>query len=233
MIHAMIHVAGHYAYEDFSLSMDFEIQRAELVAVIGPSGAGKSTLLAILAGFEKLSQGSVRIDGEDVSAKPSAQRPLSMVFQDHNVFAHLSAFDNVALGLSPSLSLNAQQTQAVQTSLERVGIGPLAQRLPGDMSGGERQRIALARVLVRDRPILLLDEPFAALGPALRRDMLKLVRELQKERNLTVLMVTHDPDDAMRIADRVMFVGDHLARPPIETAHFFATQDAAVRAYLG
>jgi thiamine transport system ATP-binding protein len=229
----MIDVAGQYAYEDFSLAMNFEIQRGDLVAVIGPSGAGKSTLLAILAGFEKLTQGSVHIDSKDVSATPPAQRPLSMVFQDHNVFAHLTAFDNVALGLSPSLSLNAQQTDAVQISLERVGIGALAQRLPGDMSGGERQRIALARVLVRDRPILLLDEPFAALGPALRRDMLKLVRELQRERNLTVLMVTHDPEDAQRIADRVMFVGDHQARPPLETAQFFAIKDAAVRAYLG
>jgi thiamine transport system ATP-binding protein len=229
----MIRANGHYAYEDFLLAMDFEIARNQLVAVIGPSGAGKSTLLAIIAGFEKLTRGTLRIDDEDVTLTPPALRPLSMVFQDYNVFPHLSAFDNVALGISPSLSLNELQSNDIQKSLERVGIGELAKRLPGDMSGGERQRIALARVLLRDRPILLLDEPFAALGPALRRDMLDLVRELQRERQLTVLMVTHDPGDAIRIADQVIFVGNGRVRNPQPTEQFFATQDAAVTAYLG
>jgi thiamine transport system ATP-binding protein len=229
----MIRADGHYAYDDFSLAMEFEIARGTLVALIGPSGAGKSTLLAVVAGFEKLLQGHLSIDGKDMSTIPPAERPVSMVFQDYNVFPHLSAFDNVALGISASLKLTASQTEDVQKSLERIGIGALAQRLPGDMSGGERQRIALARVLLRDRPILLLDEPFAALGPALRRDMLDLVRELQRERQLTVLMVTHDPNDAKHIADQVMFVGDSRVRNPQPTEQFFASKDAAVTAYLG
>jgi thiamine transport system ATP-binding protein len=224
---------GRYSYEDFQLTMDFEIAQGAFVAVIGPSGAGKSTLLAIIAGFEKLSQGRLWIDGKDFSNTAPAQRPLSMVFQDHNVFPHLSAFDNVALGISPSLKLTATQIEDVSNSLDRVGIGQLAQRLPGDMSGGERQRIALARALLRDRPILLLDEPFAALGPALRRDMLDLVRELQVERNLTVLMVTHDPADARRGADHVIFVGDGVVRNPQPTEQFFTAGDEAVKAYLG
>jgi thiamine transport system ATP-binding protein len=229
----MIRADGHYSYEDFSLAIDFEIERGQLVAVIGPSGAGKSTLLAIIAGFEKLTHGALSIDRKDMTSVHPAQRPISMVFQDYNVFPYLSVFDNVALGLSPSLKLSALQAESVTRCLERVGIGEMAKRLPGDMSGGERQRIALARVLSRDRPILLLDEPFAALGPALRRDMLDLVRELQRERQLTVLMVTHDPSDAKRIADHVMFVADGRVRNPQPTEQFFATQDAAVTAYLG
>ncbi len=225
---------GYYAYDEFALTLDFEVQRGSRVAVIGPSGAGKSTLLSIIAGFEFLMRGELLINGNDTSLLSPASRPISMVFQDHNVFAHLTAFDNVALGISPTLKLNDQHTDKVRNSLARVGIVELADRLPGDMSGGERQRIALARVLVRDKPILLLDEPFAALGPALRRDMIDLVRELQTEKQLTLLMVTHDPADAQRIADQVMFVEAGVARAPVDVNVFFnGPRDAAVAAYLG
>jgi len=121
----------------------------------------------------------------------------------------------------------------VEQTLRAVGIAELRNRRPGEMSGGEQQRIAIARVLVRKRPILLLDEAFAAMGPAQRRDMLKLVARLHVERGLTTLMVTHQPDDARVVADHVVFVDAGVARAPVTTAAFFKSEDAAISTYLG
>ncbi len=225
---------GVYAHQDFRLMMDFNIAQGQLVAVLGPSGAGKSTLLNVIAGFENLQSGAIALNGRDAFSAPPATRPVSMVFQDNNTFAHLDCWQNVAIGVSPALRLTEDEHVRVDMALSRVGLKSLAHRKPGEMSGGERQRIALARVLVRDKPILLLDEPFAALGPALRTNMLDLVAELHREKGLTTLMVTHAPADAQRIAGQVMFVADGLVREAVETEMFFARiSDAVVRDYLG
>jgi thiamine transport system ATP-binding protein len=225
---------GLYVYGGFRLAIDLAVPRGSLTAVLGPSGAGKSTLLAIIAGFEPLRQGRVQVAGEDVTELPPAQRPLTMVFQDNNTFAHLDAWTNVALGVSPALKLDDEQRRRVDEALAQVGLSALAGRKPGEMSGGERQRIALARMLVRNRPVVLLDEPFAALGPGLRAEMLAELQGMQKERGLTILMVTHQPEDARAVADRVCFVDGGAARPPMATADFFAARaDAAIAAYLG
>jgi thiamine transport system ATP-binding protein len=222
-----------YFRDGFSLAADFTIGRGACVAILGPSGAGKSTLLNLIAGFDELQSGRLLIDGVDMAAFTPAQRPVSLVFQDHNCFAHLDAWSNVALGLSPTLNLDERQKEQVAAALSAVGISLLAQRKPGDMSGGERQRIAIARVLVRRRPILLLDEAFAALGPALRREMLVLVANLHKHHGLTTLMVTHQPEDAQTIADQVVFVDEGRARKPEATADFFRSESSAIRKYLG
>ena len=225
---------GLYVYGDFHLAMNLAVPRGSLTAVLGPSGAGKSTLLGVIAGFEPLRQGRVEIDGSDVTRLPPAERPLTMVFQDNNSFAHLDAWTNVALGLAPSLQLDDTQRRRVDDALARVGLAALARRKPGEMSGGERQRIALARMLVRQRPVLLLDEPFAALGPGLRAEMLAEVKGLQREQDLTVMMVTHQPEDARAVADHVCFVDQGVVRPPVNTEAFFAgREDAAIQAYLG
>jgi thiamine transport system ATP-binding protein len=157
-----------------------------------------------------------------------------MIFQDNNVFAHLDLRQNVGLGISPSLSLDAAQAQRVDAALAEVGLSALAHRKPGDVSGGERQRVAIARALVRDRPVLLLDEPFAALGPALRRDMLDLVKAMQQARHMTVIMVTHQPEDAHHAATHTAYLenGRILALRP--TADLFAATDLpGLDAYLG
>ncbi len=180
-----------------------------------------------------LASGRVVLADQDVTHAPPSARPVSAVFQDNNSFAHLDAWTNVALGLSPSLSLTDEQQTQIDDALAAVGLSHLARRLPGDMSGGERQRIAIARVLVRKRPILLLDEAFAALGPALRRDMMALVKDLHGARGLTTLMVTHQPEDARGFADQVIFVDGGVVRPPVDTAAFFATTDEQVTRYLG
>jgi thiamine transport system ATP-binding protein len=224
---------GYYDRDGFQLNMDFELKPNSLTAVIGPSGAGKSTLLNIIAGFENLQRGNIVLNGVMHNHSSPAARPVSFVFQDHNSFAHMTARQNVAIGLAPDLRLSQQDWKTVDDALEHVGIGHLAERKPGEMSGGERQRIALARVLVRQKPILLLDEAFAALGPALRKEMLLLVKRLQSERQLTVLMVTHEPADAMLIAEQVMFVAENKVRRPEPLKSFFASRDEMVRQYLG
>lgn len=224
---------GFYSRDGFDLAMDLHVQRGIFCAVLGPSGSGKSTLLNVIAGFEPLANGRILFAGLDATSAPPAARPVTFVFQDHNSFAHLDAWSNVALGISPSLSLSEAQRAEVDEALKATGIAHLAKRKPGDMSGGERQRIAIARVLVRKRPILLLDEAFAALGPGLRREMLALVKELHHTRGLTTLMVTHQPEDARGLADGIIFVDAGVVRSPMTIECFFESGDRRIRAYLG
>ena len=214
-----------FRYEDFTADFDFKIARGEFVAVIGPSGAGKSTLLSIIAGFDRPQAGKILLDGRDVTDTAPSERPVTMVFQDHNTFAHLDLWTNVALGLSPSLKLSLKEKRAVDEALARTGLATLARRRPGEVSGGERQRVAIARALLRDEPILLLDEPFAALGPALRREMLDLVKALQEEKSYTVMLVSHHPEDARYAATRTAFMseGRFLAFEP--TQQLFTRRD--------
>ncbi len=223
-----------FRYEEMEMLFDAVFPQASFTAVIGPSGSGKSTLLNLIAGFETPLSGNVLINGQDVTTLPPGSRPVSMIFQDNNVFAHLDLRQNVGLGISPSLSLDAAQAQRVDAALAEVGLLALAHRKPGDVSGGERQRVAIARALVRDRPVLLLDEPFAALGPALRRDMLDLVKAMQQARHMTVIMVTHQPEDAHHAATHTAYLenGRILALRP--TADLFAATDLpGLDAYLG
>ncbi len=224
---------GLYQLADFKLTIDIKISSNSITAVLGPSGAGKSTLLNIISGFEGLKQGQLLIDGKSVTDLRPHERPLTAVFQDNNCFAHLSAWQNVALGIQPSLRLTTMQSALVESALQRVELLALGDRLPGEMSGGERQRIGLARALVRQQSIILLDEAFAALGPALRRSLLNLTRELQKEQQLLVLMVTHQPEDAKLVADHVVFIDEGVVRSPVTTAKFFEATDDAVSSYLG
>ncbi|RMD50039.1 MAG: ATP-binding cassette domain-containing protein [Alphaproteobacteria bacterium] len=219
--------------DGFRLSADFAVPPRARVAVIGPSGAGKSTLLAAIAGFLPLERGRVLIAGRDVTALRPAERPVTMLFQDHNLFPHLSAFDNVALGLSPRLRLSPAERRQVQEVLERVGLGDLAGRKPGQLSGGQISRVALARALIRRRPLLLLDEPFAALGPALKAEMLDLVGEIARETGATLLMVTHDPEDARRLCELTVVVDEGQAAPPRPTAALLAAPPPGLARYLG
>ncbi len=203
----------------WTLAADLAVRRGELLALIGASGAGKSTLLSLAAGFERPLSGRVLVHGRVVTDRPPASRLITTLFQEHNLFAHLPALDNVALGLDPGLRLTAADRRTAHEALSRVELETMAHRRPGELSGGERQRVAIARALVMKRPVLLLDEPFAALGPALRRTMLDLVSGLASESGLTVVMVSHDPADARRIADSVAFMdsGRILLTGPVDS----------------
>ncbi len=216
--------------------MDFDLtfEAASIIAIIGPSGSGKSTLLNLVAGFVTPQTGRVLIGGADVTHMPPAGRPVSMVFQENNLFAHLDVAANVGLGRSPALRLTSEDRVAVEAALAQTGLSGKERRLPGELSGGERQRVALARVLVRDRPVLLLDEPFASLGPALRQDMINLVRMLHAERRMTILFVTHQPEDAGQIAGSIVFLeGGHVAAAGETKGFFGKNAPEAFKRYAG
>ncbi|SEP99674.1 ATP-binding cassette domain-containing protein [Thalassovita taeanensis] len=218
---------------DFSLTADFSVPQGARLALIGPSGAGKSTLLNLIAGYLEPTAGRVLWQGRDITGQPPGQRPVSMLFQDNNHFPHLSVAQNIGLGLRPDLRLSAAQHEQVAQALSRVGLDGLGGRKPGTLSGGQQSRAALARVLVQRRALVLLDEPFSALGPALKAEMLDLVAALVTETGATLLMVSHDPDDARRIAPLASVVADGTVSAPMDTETLLATPPAALRAYLG
>lgn len=217
----------------FSLTADMVFPDGQITALIGPSGAGKSTLLAAIAGFLAPSDGKVTWQGKNITQDPPGVRPVSMLFQDNNLFPHLTAAQNVGLGLRPKLKLSAADEAAVDAALADVGLDGFGGRKPGALSGGQQSRVALARVLVSARPLVLLDEPFAALGPALKDEMLDLVKGKLVAAGKTVLMVTHDPTDARRIADCAVLVADGVVAEPVATDVLLDDPPPALAAYLG
>ena len=218
---------------DFRLGADVTIDAGARVAVIGPSGAGKSTLLSLISGFLPPETGRVFWQGQDITDAAPGARPVAMLFQDNNLFPHLTVAQNVGLGIRPNLRLDRDETVRVTQALARVGLGAFAQRKPAKLSGGQQSRVALARVLVQRKPLVLLDEPFAALGPALKIEMLDLVAELLEETGAGLLMVSHDPEDARRIADQAILVAEGKAHPPAPTAALLDNPPPVLKAYLG
>jgi thiamine transport system ATP-binding protein len=197
-----------WLYQHLPMRFTLSVRQGESIAVLGPSGAGKSTLLNLVAGFLQPANGRITIAGQDHTHTPPSQRPVSMLFQENNLFTHLTVRQNIGLGMHPGLRLNAGQQQKLSDIATQMGIGELLERLPGELSGGQRQRVALARCLVREQPILLLDEPFSALDPALRQEMLLLVKAVCERQNLTMLMVSHSVEDAVKIARRSVVIAD-------------------------
>lgn len=217
----------------FRMGADMALEQGRKYAVIGPSGAGKSTLLGALCGFVPLAQGRLFWQGDEITDADPGARPMTMLFQDNNLFPHLSVTQNIGLGIRPDLRLSAQDKTRVAQALARVGLSDQAGKKPGALSGGQQSRAALARVLVQARPWVLLDEPFAALGPALRNEMLDLVQDLVTETGAGLVMVTHAPEDVRRIADEVVFVGSGRAEAPKPAAELMDNPPPALRAYLG
>lgn len=217
----------------FTLAANFALPTGSRTAIIGPSGAGKSTLLNAIAGFLTPASGHIKWCGEDITHDPAGTRPLSILFQDHNLFPHLTVAQNIGLGISSALRLTAQNHDSLDKALAQTGLHGLGARKPDALSGGQQSRVALARALLRARPILLLDEPFAALGPALKSEMLTLVESIAVAQNLTVLMVSHDPKDALRLCPQTVLVAEGVAHPPQPTAELLNSPPPALRAYLG
>lgn len=221
------------AQDDFRLTADWEVAPGARVAIIGPSGAGKSTLLSAIAGFFAPVSGTVLWQGRDLGGTPPGDRPVSILFQDQNLFPHLTVAQNLGLGLRPDLKLDQDGRDRVEAALARVGLEGLGGRKPAQLSGGQAGRAALARALLRARPLLLLDEPFAALGPALKRDMLTLVADVADRTQATLLMVTHDPRDAREFAGQTVLVANGTAAAPVATEWLFANPPATLTDYLG
>ena len=187
------------ALKETTLSID----QNEFFALLGPSGCGKTTLLRILAGFEEPTTGRVLIGGEDMSRVPPNRRPVNMVFQSYAVFPHMSVADNVGYGLRVTGVSRHEAASAVGEALERVGLGDFGKRMPDQLSGGQRQRVALARALVKRPKVMLLDEPLSALDAKLREAMQLELSKLQVDVGITFVIVTHDQDEALSMADTI------------------------------
>ena len=186
------------------MTFDLQVVAGERIAIVGPSGAGKSTLLNLIAGFVLPTQGNIWLNGENHTQSAPYERPVSMLFQENNLFPHLTVQQNLALGLKTSLKLTALEQDQIERVADAVGLTSFLSRLPNSLSGGQKQRVALARCLLRDKPILLLDEPFSALDPELRLEMLNLIDELCHSKNLTLLLVTHQPSELTGKVDRML-----------------------------
>lgn len=183
--------------------LSLDIRRGEFMTFLGPSGSGKSTTLDIVAGFETPNQGRLLLDGKDLLGVRSAQRHIGMVFQRYTLFPHLSVAENIAFPLRVRRWPQAAIHTRVQSMLELVQLHDLDQRKPDSLSGGQQQRVAIARALAYDPPILLMDEPLSALDKKLREEMQTELKRIHKQTGVTILYVTHDQDEALRLSDRI------------------------------
>ncbi|OOF78800.1 thiamine ABC transporter, ATP-binding protein [Rodentibacter caecimuris] len=195
-----------FNYQSMPMMFDLHIGEQEKVAIIGESGAGKSTLLNLIAGFDYANAGEIWLNGENHTRSAPYERPVSMLFQENNLFTHLTVAENIALGLKPNLSLSKEEEMRIEQVASAVNLQDFLTRKSTALSGGQKQRVALARCLLRDKPILLLDEPFSALDPQLRMEMLKLLDQLCDEKMLTLLLVTHQPKELEGHIDRIIHI---------------------------
>jgi putative spermidine/putrescine transport system ATP-binding protein len=179
------------------------VEAGELIALLGPSGCGKTTLLRIIGGFIVPTAGSVRVDGRSIDHLPASRRDIGVVFQNYALFPHMTVYENVAYGLRARHAARELIRERVARMLATVQLEALAERMPRQLSGGQQQRVALARALAVEPRILLLDEPFGALDKNLRLDMQIEVKRLQRQFGITAILVTHDQEEAMSLADRI------------------------------
>ena len=217
---------------DFQLTANVRFETGQITALIGPSGAGKSTILSVIAGFFA-AEGRVLWRGEPITDLRPDLRPVAILFQDNNLFPHLTISQNVGLALRSTLRLSRDEQRTVEDMLHSVGLSGLGGRKPAALSGGQQSRAALARLLLQDRPVILLDEPFAALGPGLKQEMLTLMRERALAEDRVVLMVTHDPQDALAVADQIALVDEGQVFVPLPTREVMDNPPEVLRRYLG
>ncbi|MEO8262193.1 MAG: ABC transporter ATP-binding protein [Pseudolysinimonas sp.] len=183
--------------------IDLRIRPGEFVALLGPSGCGKTTALRALSGLERIDEGSILIDGDDVAALPTNRRDLGMVFQSYSLFPHMTVLENVEFGLRMRRVAAGERRERAGEALELVGLGDRGARFAHQLSGGQQQRVALARALVTRPRVLLLDEPLSALDAKVRVGLREQIRRIQTELGITTLFVTHDQEEALAVADRV------------------------------
>ncbi|MFO1328838.1 MAG: ABC transporter ATP-binding protein [Rubrivivax sp.] len=224
------HPGGKAGIFDLSL----QIERGEMVVCIGPSGCGKTTLLKLIAGFLKPERGSVSFSGQDLTQAGVAARGCGIVFQSYALFPHMRVWENVAYPLRVRGVGLAQRRKRADEMLDRVGLSDMAERLPAQLSGGQQQRVALARALAFEPRALLLDEPLSALDAATRVAMRDEVRRIQKLHDIATLLITHDQDEALSLADRVAVLKDgRLVQCDTPAAIYDRPGNAFVAGFVG
>jgi spermidine/putrescine transport system ATP-binding protein len=218
------------AVDDISLDID----RGSFFALLGPSGCGKTTTLRMIGGFEEPTEGRIELGGVDVAPLPPYKRDVNTVFQSYALFPHLSIFENVAFGLRRRGVKRVEVRQRVDEALELVGLGGLERRKPRQLSGGQQQRIALARALVNRPRVLLLDEPLGALDLKLRKEMQLELKRIQHEVGITFVHVTHDQEEAMTMADRIVIMNSgHIEQVGTPSELYESPRTAFVAGFLG
>jgi len=193
----------HYPDSDTRWQFNFHVDHGQCIAVNGPSGSGKSTLLNLLAGFLTPASGTIHWEGRLLNNLPPWERPVTSLFQEHNLFEHLDVQTNIGLGIHPGLKLDVEQKSAIARGLASVGLAGFEKRMPGDLSGGQRQRVALLRALLRDQPILLLDEPLTGLD-ADARSLLRALLLKHKAAGKVLVLASHDAEDRKILADKLL-----------------------------
>ena len=199
----MKHIVKNYGVTSVLKGVDLGIEKGELVTLLGPSGCGKSTLLRCLAGLEEVTEGQIFLDGQEITTLEPRKREIGMVFQQYSLFPNMTVTQNTAFGLKLKKKPEAEIREKVKNMLEIVGLSEQANRYPSQLSGGQQQRAALARAIVTEPKVLLLDEPLSAIDALLRRSLQTEIRRIQQELNITAVFVTHDQSEAMVMSDRI------------------------------
>jgi sulfate/thiosulfate transport system ATP-binding protein len=236
MTHAITVTGANKRYGDFAAldDIDFVVPAGSLTALLGPSGSGKSTLLRAIAGLDEPDSGSITINGRDVTNVPPQKRGIGFVFQHYAAFKHLTVRENVAFGLKIRKRPKAEITDKVDNLLEVVGLAGFQTRYPNQLSGGQRQRMALARALAVDPQVLLLDEPFGALDAKVREDLRAWLRRLHDEVHVTTVLVTHDQQEALDVADRIAVLNKgRIEQVGSPTEVYDSPANAFVMSFLG
>jgi putative spermidine/putrescine transport system ATP-binding protein len=211
-------------------SLNLNIRKGELIALLGPSGCGKTTSMRAIAGLLAPTSGRIMIDGADVTRTPANRRGIGLVFQSYALFPHLSAFENVAFGLRLKRLAETEIRARTEAGLATVGLTGFETRKPGEMSGGQQQRLALARSLVMEPKVLLLDEPLSNLDARLRLEMRNELQRVQKDTGITMVFVTHDQSEALALADRIVLMKDGRIEQLGTPAELYAKPNTAFAA---